>query len=94
MRDDEFEWDDAKAAENFAKHRVRFDTARKAIHDPHAVEAIDDRNNYEEDRFIVIGFAEGAVLHVVYTQRAGRTRLISARRATRRESDDYFQQGK
>jgi hypothetical protein len=45
MRDDEFEWDDAKAATNFARHGVSFETARLALDDLHAVE-IDDRRRY------------------------------------------------
>ena len=48
--------------------------------------------NYGEDRFILTGTAEGAVLTIVYTERNGRIRFISARRATRHEQNDYFTQ--
>jgi uncharacterized DUF497 family protein len=92
MNDDAFEWDDAKAAENYAKHGVDFETARQVFRDPFAVERTDDREHYGEDRFTLTGIADGVVLTVVYTERDGRLRLISARRATRREQDDYFAQ--
>jgi hypothetical protein len=47
---------------------------------------------YGEDRFTILGMAEGVILFVVYTERADRIRLISARRATRHEQSDYYQQ--
>ena len=86
----EFEWDEAKARENYAKHGVSFDVAKEVFRDPFAVERFDDRGSYGEDRFILIGTAEGVILTVVYTERGDRTRLVSARRATRHEQDDYF----
>ena len=58
--------------------------------DSFGVEGLDDREDYGEDRFILIGVAEGAVLTVVYTERNGRIRVISARRATKHEQDNYF----
>lgn len=85
-----FQWDKAKARENYAKHGVSFEVAREVFKDPFAVELLDDRDSYGEDRFILIGKAEGMVLTVVYTERGDRIRLISARRATRHEQDDYF----
>jgi uncharacterized protein len=84
------EWDEAKAAENYAKHGVSFETAIKVFRDPFAIERLDDREDYGEERFILIGTAEEAVVTVVYTERNGRFRIISARRATRHEQDDYF----
>lgn len=90
--EDEFEWDESKAAENYVKHGVSFETAEQVFEDPFAIELLDDRENYGEDRFILIGAAESAVLTVVYTERNERIRLISARHATKREQDDYFTQ--
>jgi uncharacterized DUF497 family protein len=90
MAGDTFEWDKTKAAENYAKHGVSFELATAVFNDPFAVELLDDREDYGEDRLILIGLAEGAVLTVVYTERGGRIRIISARQATRREQDDYF----
>jgi uncharacterized protein len=92
MHDDAFEWDEAKAAENYAKHGVDFETARQVFGDVFAIERLDDREDYGEDRFALLGMAEGIVLMVVYTERNDRFRLISARRATKTEQDDYFAQ--
>jgi uncharacterized DUF497 family protein len=87
---DGFEWDETKAAENYAKHGVSFETATKVFRDPFAVERLDDREDYGEERFVLIGSAESTTLAVVYTERNGRIRIISARRATRIEENDYF----
>ena len=86
----EFEWDDAKAAENYTRHGVSFDLAKKVFNDPFAVERIDDRQDYGEERYIIIGLADGELLFVAYTEREERIRLISARRAIRHEQDVYF----
>jgi len=90
MQDDEFEWDDAKAAANYAKHRVRFETASRVFNDPLFLERLDMREGYGEERAFAIGMVDGELLVVVYSERGGRTRLISARRATKHEQDDYF----
>ena len=92
MQDKNFEWDDAKAAENEAKHGISFETAKLVFKNPFAIELLDDREDYGEDRFVLIGMAQGVVLTVVYTQREECNRLISARRATRLEQDDYAKQ--
>ena len=89
----EFEWHDAKAEANLQAHGVSFDLAKTVFKDPFAVERLDDRADYGEDRFVIIGMAEGGVvLFVAYTERDGRIRMISARRATQNEQDDYFEQ--
>jgi uncharacterized protein len=69
---------------------VSFETAKEVFRDPFAIERLDDREDYGEERFILMGTAESAVLTVIYTERDGRIRLISARRATKHEQDDYF----
>jgi hypothetical protein len=58
--------------------------------DPFAIERLDDREDYGEERFILIGSAPGSILTVIYAERNGRIRIISARQATKREQDDYF----
>jgi hypothetical protein len=89
----EFEWHDAKAAANLQAHGVSFKLARTVFKDAFAIERLDDRENYGEERFVIIGMAEGSVLlYVAYTERAGRIRIISARRVTQYEQDDYFRQ--
>ncbi len=89
----EFEWHDAKAEANLRDHGVSFDLAKTVFRDPFAIERLDDREDYDEERFVIIGMAEGHdLLFVAYTQRKERIRMISARRATQREQDDYFRQ--
>ena len=89
----EFEWDNAKAKANFRRHGVSFDLAKTVFKDPFAIERIDDREEHGEDRFLIVGVAEGKVLlFVAYTEREERIRIISARRATQYEQNDYFQQ--
>jgi uncharacterized DUF497 family protein len=89
----EFEWSKAKATANFRRHGVSFDLAKTVFSDPFAIERLDDREEHGEERFVIIGAAEGkALLFVAYTEREERIRVISARRATQNEQDDYFQQ--
>lgn len=56
MNDDHFEWDDAKAALNYASHGVTFETAKRVFRDPFAIERLDDREDYGEDRYNIIGW--------------------------------------
>ena len=89
----EFEWHDAKAEANLQAHGVSFDVAKTVFKDPFAIERLDDREDYGESRFVVIGMAEGnVVLFVAFTERENRIRIISARRATQNEEADYVQQ--
>ncbi len=88
----EFEWDDAKAASNYAKHGIAFQHAVKVFLDPYAIERIDDREDYGEARMNLLGGCDGVILHVTYTERAGRIRVISARRANKYERDDYYRE--
>ena len=69
-----FEWDDEKAADNYAKHGMSFEFAKLAFEDLFAVERVDDRYDYGEERFILIGMARDVVLVVVYVEREGRIR--------------------
>jgi uncharacterized DUF497 family protein len=78
----EFEWHNAKADANLRNHGVSFELAKTVFKDPCAVGRLDDREDYGEERSIIIGIAEGHVLlFVVYTERADCTRIISARRS-------------
>jgi hypothetical protein len=89
MESDFFEWDDAKAKANLKKHKVRFEHAAEACEDPFAWIELDAGEDYGEDRFILIGRAADGVLTVVYTERNGRIRIISAREANRHERENY-----
>jgi uncharacterized protein len=88
-----FEWHDAKALANLQTHGVSFELAKTVFSDPFAVEWLDDREDYGEQRFVMIGMAEGQVLlFVAYTEREERIRLISARKVTQNEQVEYFRQ--
>lgn len=85
----EFEFDPAKANANLRKHGVSFSHAEQALRDPMAV-TIEDPDAIGEQRFVSLGMdALGRVLVVVHTQREERTRVISARKASRGESEQY-----
>ena len=94
MNDDDFEWDDDKAAANYAKHGVSFGRARLVFSDLFGIGAYDDRDDYGEDRFTRVGMVEGTLLFASYTERGDRIRIISARRATKDEQDDYYRQNR
>jgi len=91
MNDGEFAWDDAKAAQNDADHGVSFEAAKEVFKDPFAIERLDDRENYGEDRYVIIGMVDGRVLCVVYTLRNGIIRIISARGAEPHERRRYHE---
>jgi uncharacterized protein len=88
----DFEWDEDKAARNLAEHRVSFAQAAIACRDPFAIEWIDERADYREERFSLLGLYEHVVLYVAYTERGDNIRIISARRAERHEQDRYYRQ--
>jgi uncharacterized protein len=89
MKDEWFEWDDAKAEANFKKHKVRFEHAVEACEDYDALVELDDSEDYGEDRFVLIGRSSNGVLTVVYTERNHRIRIISAREAHDYERRNY-----
>jgi uncharacterized protein len=92
MNNDTFEWGEAKAAQNYAKHGVTIEAARDVFKNPFAIEQIDDRKDYGEERFIIIGMASGRLLVVVYTMRGEIIRIISARGAEPYEQRQYHEQ--
>ena len=87
MRDDSFEWDDNKAANNLRKHGVSFVEASTVFADPAGIDEEDD--DPDEERWKRIGLTQSGLLSVIYTERASRIRIISARKATRHEQDSY-----
>jgi uncharacterized DUF497 family protein len=86
----DLEWDPGKAAENLKKHGVRFEEAATSLLDPNAL-AQEDECSQGEARWVLIGMSSNArLLTVVYTLRdEKRIRLISARKATRKEASFY-----
>ena len=85
-----FEWDEDKAQSNLAKHGVSFELASSVFEDVFSFDYLDLDSDPGETRFIVIGLTNGIVLVVVYTERADRIRIISARRATIHEENEYY----
>ena len=85
----EFEWDPVKAAGNVEKHGVDFDTAAEIFDDLDLFVVIDART-YGERRYQAIGASRGMILFVAYAMRGENVcRIISARRASRRERAAY-----
>jgi len=83
------EWDPAKAKVNLIKHRISFADAVTVLEDDRALTER-DLSTGEEERWVTMGLdALGRVLVVVYTWRGENLRLISARRATKREREAY-----
>jgi uncharacterized DUF497 family protein len=86
----EFEWDEAKAARNLAKHGITFQRAATVFGDPLALTVSDPDHSLDEDRFLTFGHSsDGALLVVSHTDREGSTRIISARQAGRKERKFY-----
>lgn len=87
-----FYWDEDKAVANWQKHGISFEEAIAAFRDHFAIETFDERMDYGEERINLIGMCNGVILHVTYTERGDRIRLISARRAEKHEQQDYYSQ--
>jgi uncharacterized DUF497 family protein len=83
-----FEWDDAKNRSNFAKHGLDFADAELVFAGP-CVTFVDDRFNYGEERFVTLGLLAGRLVTIAHAPRAGATRIISMRKANRREQKIY-----
>ncbi len=87
-----FEWDPQKAARNLAKHGVPFEEAATVFGDPLGRIASDPRHSVDEERFVLLGLSRRQrLLAVMFAERAEAIRVISARRATRRERREYEQ---
>jgi uncharacterized DUF497 family protein len=95
----QFEWDPVKARRNAREHGVSFERAATVFLDPRAMSIFDDEHSEEEERWITLGLDRSGVLLVVcHTFRqenedgreaCAKIRLISARRADRREAAQY-----
>ncbi len=87
-----FEWDATKATANAKKHGVSFEEAQSVFYDEFAVQFFDQDHSGNEERFLLLGMSTGArLLLVCHCERdAGNIiRIISARKATKRESTFY-----
>ena len=90
MNENEFEWDAAKAESNLAKHRVSFITATYVFDDIFALEWLDFDSQPGEIRYVIIGVVNEIILTVIYMERRDRIRTISARKATKHEQREYY----
>lgn len=89
-----FEWDENKARANLKKHGVSFEEAQTVFYDENALLIDDPDHSEDEDRFIILGLSAGARLLVVchcYRESETVIRIISARKATRKETQYYEQ---
>ena len=87
--DVEFEWDESKNGACFERRGFDFAYAVRAFLDPRRLVAQDRRRDYGEDRYRLIGTVDGRAYVVVYTVRDSAIRIISARKANRKEVGDY-----
>ena len=87
-----FDWDASKALLNLKKHDVSFEEAQSAFYDDFAVQFFVEDHSDHEDRFLLLGMSsEANLLLICHCERAdgGVIRIISARKATKRESTFY-----
>ncbi|MBN3876568.1 MULTISPECIES: BrnT family toxin [unclassified Nostoc] len=85
-----FEWDENKAESNFLKHGIEFEEAVTVFADPYLLFTEDSSHSQGEEREWAIGEIEdGSIVVVVFTMRGERIRIISARKATKKECQQY-----
>lgn len=90
--DIKFEWDTAKAASNKKKHKISFDEAKSVFFDENAIVIQDPEHSKDEERFVILGISTAIRILVVchcFRHKDSVIRIISARRATKKESIQY-----
>jgi uncharacterized DUF497 family protein len=86
-----FEWDKSKNQHNLEKHGIAFEDVLSVFGNREALALEDKRREYGEPGYVVLCPRQDVLVHVTYAVRGGNIRLISARRASRREKRDYEQ---
>ena len=88
-----FEWDENKNTANKKKHGVSFEMAVRVFLDEKRIEKLDvEHSTVDEERVNIIGrVSDMLILFVVVTDKSGRTRIISARKAERDEEAEYYE---
>jgi uncharacterized DUF497 family protein len=85
-----FEWDPDKAKQNITNHGITFDEASTAFKDDLSLISFDPLHSTDEDRFVLIGNSmRNNLLVIIHTDRSDRIRIISARKATKNEKQQY-----
>ena len=89
-REVEFEWDRIKREQNLRSHDVDFVEAEEVFDDQRALVEFDEKHSLAEERFRILGKTRsGRLLLTVFTPRGSKIRIISSRRASRREAKGY-----
>lgn len=85
-----FDWDPAKASQNERKHQVSFQEAASVFADSWSATIVDPDHSQDEERYLIIGYSnQRRLLIVSYTERGTTIRIISARRLTAAEREQY-----
>ena len=85
-----FEWDEKKAMLNLLKHGIHFEDAARTFFDPNFIRLLDPKHSEAEVRYAGIGqHPMGGVLVTIYTERGESFRIISSRRANKKERQMY-----
>lgn len=86
----DFDWDEDKAKANAKKHKIGFEEAKTVFGDPFLQTFPDEEHSDEEERFVNVGHsAQSKILVVIHTEREGKIRIISCRKATASERKFY-----
>ena len=94
MEDIEFSWDARKARQNLQKHKVSFEEAVTVFYDEYAIEFFDPEHSAEEDRFLMLGVSGRLRIMVVsycLRRKGSEIRIISARKAAKKEEKAYIE---
>lgn len=94
MDEIEFSWDARKARQNLQKHKVSFEEATTVFYDENAIEFFDPDHSIDEDRFLMLGLSGHLRIMVVsycLRKRDSEIRIISARKATKKEGQVYIE---
>ena len=85
-----FEWGEKKADQNIRKHSVSFEEAATVFSDPFSITIYDPLHSKDEDRFVILGMSnKNRLLVVIHTERGDKIRIISARKAIKKERRQY-----
>jgi uncharacterized protein len=87
-----FEWDEDKNRKNIQKHGIDFNDAKEVFQDQNRLTSPDLRKDYGEIRWKTIGNILGLIFSVIFTLRNSAVRIISARKASKKERDEYLNQ--
>ncbi len=94
MEDIEFSWDARKARQNLQKHKVSFEEAVTVFYDEDAIEFFDPEHSADEDRFLMLGLngrLKTTVVSYCLRRKGSEIRIISARKATKKEEKVYIE---